>query len=785
MFSHIATLIYRNIIRFPGTFLINVLGLSTGLACSLVIYLWISDELSFNRFHEHGDRIYQVVENQQNASGIVSREETPIGMAYVLGETMPDIEYAATVTPTAWFPKFVIENNGARIKNEGRFVGKDFFQIFSFELAYGTKETVFNDINSVVISEPLAITLFGSAGNAVGKPIPWTLSDIKKESLVSGVFKTLPSNSSEQFDIVFNIDLLGQIMGFSKDDLGGPGPSTFVMLKPGVDVADFNKKMSDLMSERTPNKQSNFFLAKYSDKYLYGKYQNGVQSGGRIEYVKLFGVIGLIILVIACINFTNLSTARASRRMKEVGIKKVVGAWRSSLIAQYFAESLFISFASLAVALVFVVLILPFFNDITGKQLVFEMTVARAIAFLLVALITGVLAGCYPALYLSGFKPVQVLKGKIFSSYSEVFIRKGLVVFQFTVSIVFIVSVIVLYKQMSFIQHRNLGYDKENIIYMEIEGEVATHKNAFIEEIKKINGVVNASAMNGTVVGALGNPVEATLQDKKIPVHILNVDFGLIETVGIKMESGRSFDSNRNDADKVVINGVAAKQLGVSDPIGQKLQFWGRTFEIIGVTDNFHHSSLYEEITPLVMRMETQQLMSLFIRLEANNQDETIQRLKNFYATFNPGYAFDYRFLDYQYQAQYRGEKQVADLCLWFSALTVIIACLGLFGLAAFSAGKRIKEIGIRKVLGATPASIVYLLSSEFIKLVLIAILIGLPLSFYLINEWLVRFAYSVELEAWFFVVSGLVAVLIALATVGGQAVKASVANPAMSLKEE
>ncbi len=785
MLLHTFKLIYRNFLRFPGTFLINVLGLSSGLACSLLIFLWISDELHFDKFHVHDERLFQVIENQHNSSGLVSREATPIGMAYVLNESMPEIDYAATVTPMAWLPKFIIENKGEQIKNEGKFVGKDFFRIFSFDLIYGTKERVFEDVNAVVISEALAIKLFGSIENATDKTVLWHLGEIKKESVISGIFKTVPSNSSEPFDILLNIELLGEIMNFAKDDLSSPGPSTFILLKPGVDIKLFNKKITRLMFERTGNKQSEFFLSKYSDRYLYGKYENGIQTGGRIEYVKLFAVIGLIILLIACINFVNLSTARASRRMKEVGIKKAMGAGRLSLVKQYLGESLLISLFSLGVALLVVAFFLPFFNDLTGKQLILNLTKENVLGFFCITLFTGILAGSYLALYLSELKTVAILKGKIITSISEQFVRKGLVMFQLAVSFIFIASVIVVHKQISFIQHKNLGYDKNNILYLEIEGNVATTKNTFLQKVRTLPGVQSASAMVGNVVGSFGNPFEVTFEDRKVLFNRLAVDYMMIETLGIPMKFGRTFRDVYNDTDKVIINSVAADRIGLTHPLGKVIDLGGRKLEIIGVTENFHYRSLHEEITPLAFMLETEQLWNILIKLDGNRQEEAIHNLKNLYQVFNPGYIFDYKFLDHTYQSQYAGEKRVADLSLWFGTLTIIVASLGLIGLAAFNVEKRVKEIGIRKVLGATPTDIVYLLSFGFAKLVFMAIVVALPISFYVVDKWLQRFAYSIDLEIWFFITSGLIAILIALTIVGGQAIKASLVNPTECLKDE
>lgn len=784
MLYHTIKLIYRNFLRFRSTFFINLIGLSTGLACTLFIYLWIIDELSFDKFHEHQARVFQVMENQTNSTGIVTQEATPIGMAYVLAETMPEVAYAATVTPMAWFPKFIIEHRGTRIKNEGKFVGKDFFQIFSFDLAYGNKEQVFKDINSIVISEDLAITLFGSIVKAEGKTIPWMLGEIKKESIVSGIFKRLPSNSSEQFDLLLNIDLLAQIMNFAKDDLLAPGPSTFLTLKPGTDITGFNKKVTKMMAERTGQKQSDYFVTKYSEKYLYGKFENGIRVGGRIEYVKLFSLIGLIVLLVACINFMNLSTAKASRRIKDVGIKKVMGAWRRNLVVEYLGESIFISFLSLGVALGLVSILLPSFNDITGKQLGLNFSLSTLSVFLGITLVTGIVAGSYPALYLSGFHPAAVLKGKLHTSFSEIWTRKGMVIFQFAVSVIFIVSVIVIYRQMSFVQNRNLGYDKDNILYFELEGKVSENHHAFLNAVRMVPGVKNASAMVGNVVGAFGRPVDIIFEGEKVAVNRLNVDYEMIETLGIQMKAGRTFSSSFNDAERIILNDAAVDRMGIENPVGKHIGFGGKRFEIIGITENFHYRSLHEAITPLVFLLETERLWNAFIKIEKGEEKVTIRKLKTLYSEFNPGFIFDYNFLDHAYQAQYVAENRVASLSLCFAILTILVSCLGLFGLAAFTAERRVKEIGIRKVLGATPKAIIYLLSVDFMKLIFAAILIGLPVSYYITSQWLQNFAYAINLETWFFIGSGVLTIVIALMTVGSQAVKASLVNPTECLKD-
>ncbi|MGC1241032.1 MAG: ABC transporter permease, partial [Chryseosolibacter sp.] len=628
MIRHTITLIYRSFHRAKTTFFINLIGLSTALASALLIYLWIQDELNFDKFHEKDGRLFQVMENVRNSNGKVTRDATPIGMAELLLETFPEVDHAATVTPMAWFPKFIIDDQGNRLKNESKFAGKNFFHIFSYPLLYGNKDQVLLDRHSIVISESLAAKLYGSADKAVGQVIPWELSQIKQECKVTGVFKDIPSNSSEQFELVLPIALLGEIMGFDPGEIGPTGPSTFVVLKEGADLNAFNKKISGLMASRTDTKDADFLATPYSKKYLYGKFENGVQVETRMQYVKLFVLLALLILCIACINFMNLTTAKASRRMKEIGVKKVVGASRKTLVLQYISESVLMSFVALVAAIFIAHLLLPQFNQVTGKFLMFSFTFSHLAVYFILAIITGILAGSYPALYLSGYKAVAVLKGHRTGSFGELLARKGLVVFQFSISIIAIVGALVIYRQMVFVQTKNLGYDKENLIYFELEGKVATDHETFISEIRKTPGVINASAMVGNIVGTVGHSMEIDFNNKIIPFHWLGIDDGMIETLGIEMKSGRTFSRDFNDANRIIFNQAAIDAMGISDPIGKVISFGNERVEIIGVTKNFHLRSLHEEITPLAFRLETTHLWNIFVKLEEGRQKQTLANIE-------------------------------------------------------------------------------------------------------------------------------------------------------------
>jgi len=490
----------------------------------------------------------------------------------------------------------------------------------------------------------------------------------------------------------------------------------------------------------------------------------------------------------------NLATAKASRRVKEVGIKKAIGASRKTLIFQYFGESMLMTFLSLLLAILMVDLLLPQFNVITGKHLDLTFNINLILSLTGIILVTGIIAGSYPALYLSGFNPSTVLKGRFIGqsgTVTELVARKGLIVFQFTLSVIFIVSVLVIYKQIEFVQTTYLGYDKENIIYFKPESNVSKNLETFLTEVKKVPGVVNASSIARSIVGAQNSTVgifnwEGKDPDAIIPFEIVNGNYDLIETLGIEMKEGRSFSREFTaDTSAVIFNEAAIEVMGLKDPIGKIFNLWGKDLKIVGVAKNFHFESLHEKVKPLFFKLVPEEVERIMVKLSAGKERETIERLGQFYRNFNPGFAFDYKFLDQEYQAQYNAERRVATLSKYFAGLAVLISCLGLFGLASFTAERRQKEIGIRKVLGSSVFGIVYLLSSEFTKIVFIAILIALPASYFLTKHWLDNFAFKIALEWWYFIGAGAIALFIAWLTVGTQAIKAARVNPAKCLKDE
>ncbi|HEU5147777.1 MAG TPA: FtsX-like permease family protein, partial [Chryseosolibacter sp.] len=646
---------------------------------------------------------------------------------------------------------------------------------------------VLKDKNSIAISEELATRLFNTKYNVVGKTVEF---QHERELLVSGVFENVPSASSTQFDFVLSFELFEEIAPWSRD-WNSMGPHAYVVLREGTDLKTFNKKIEDFPARKTNGEQTHrkIFLAPYSGNYLYGNYNNaGVQSGGRIEYVKLFAVIAGFILLIACINFMNLSTAKAAARIKEVGVKKALGAGRKRLIIQYMGESISMTFLAVVVALALVNLALPQFNTITGKQLTLTWDVTLVASLIVITLVTGLIAGSYPALYLSGFNPVTVLKAKLNRSVGEIWVRKGLVAFQFTLSILLIVSVIIVYKQIQFVQSQNLGYDKDNVIYFDVEGRVKENPETFLSQIKRIPGIESAASSTHDMIGhnwSGGLEWEGKDTEVTVQVQIMAVNHDFLETLGMEMKEGRFFSRDfPTDTTKIIFNEAAIEVMGFKEPIGKK----ARGSEIIGVVKNFHFESFHVDVKPQLFVLHRQKFAPpsyIMARIEGGKEAETLERLNAFYKTYNPGFPLEYTFLDQEYERQYTAEERVSTLSQYFAGLAIVISCLGLFGLSAFTAQRRLKEIGIRKILGSTDLGIVSLLSKDFMTTVMMAIAVALPISYLLATKWLAGYAYRIKLECWFFAASAMLALLIAWFTVGLQTLKAARVNPAKCIKEE
>jgi len=789
MFKTNLKIAWRNLIKDRQFTFLNVLGLSAGLACALLIFLWVNDELSFDKFFASDSQLYQIMEHRKTDGEIKVSDESSGLVSDILKSQMPEVKYAASLAPPDWFQKFTLSVSNKNLKATGQYAGKDYFNIFSFRLLEGDKNKVLADKSSIVISDDLARKLFGTTQNIIGKPIEFQHDTT---FFVSGVFEKVPYHSSQQFDFVLSFDYYFSVQSWVKT-WGNTGPHNFVLLKKGTNINVFNKKIAGVIAANFDDATRTLFAAKFSDNYLLNSFDHGSQTGSKIEYVKLFSLIAVFILVIACINFMNLSTAKASQRMKEVGIKKVVGADRRQLIFQFLSESVLLTLFAMVFAILLAWLLLPQFNLLTGKQISSNFDSKIISLFSAIALITGLFAGSYPALYLSKFKPLAILKGKLDTSLAEALSRKGLVIFQFTMSTVLIVAVIIIYQQIQFIRNTSPGYNKDNLIRFSSEGTLQGKEETFIAELKKIPGVVNASYTFNNMVGRNYGNYGIEWQGKNPNEDIYFEGFGagydFIETMNMHMLAGRSFSRGYgNESSKIILNEAAVNVMHLKDPLGKNIQLFGNPRQIIGVVKDFHFESLHEPVKPAYFTWQAPEKNSwykMMVRIKEDHQQQTIASIQRLYESYNPGFPFTYNFLNEAYQKQYDTETRIAALSKYFAGLAILISCLGLFGLAAFTAQKRRKEIGIRKVIGASISDITTMLSGDFLKLALIALLIAFPASWWLMHSWLQSFAYRISITPYVFLVTGVSVVVITIFTISFQSVKAAIANPVNSLRTE
>jgi putative ABC transport system permease protein len=790
---------WRNIIRNKAFSAINILGLALGMACSLLIFLWIQDELSVDNYHANGPQLYNVMQRQLYDGKVDAGRFTPGVLPDELKKQFPEIVYAAGYT--GWDAQMTFAVGDKINKETGHWAGADWFNMFSIPLLAGTPATALSSPNGIAISRKVAESYFDNPVAALGKSIR---IDNRDDYQVTAVFENLPENSSDNYDFLLNWQNCLTRNPWMKE-WGNNGPHTRIMLRPDANVANLDAKLKPFLRKYNKDIGKNFdaqlFLQAYPDGYLYSNFKNGQQDGGRIEYVRLFSIVAVFLLLIACINFMNLATARSIKRAKEVGVRKVIGAVRSLLVGQFIGEALLFTVLALGFALFLVFFLLPSFNSLTGKHINLQTTQTSFwIVLISMALLTGLLAGSYPALFLSSLEPVRVLKGSLrFGSGARLF-RQGLVVFQFVLSMLLIVGTIIVYRQVNYVQTTNLGYERENLIYVPVEGELtalSTYKT-FKDELLRQPGILAVSSMQEapTNIGSSTGGVTWPGKDPNVNIEITQtaVGYDLIKTLKLKL-TGRDFSPEfGTDTSNYLINEATARRIGYKNRtgglagslVGQPITMWGKAGKIIGVMEDFHFQSLHIPIAPLIIRLNTDPgSQNFLIRTQPGQTKQALASVETLWKQLNPKFPFSYRFADEEYQKLYKSEAIVGMLANYFAFLAIFISCLGLFGLSAFTAEQRTKEIGVRKVLGASVGGIVGLLSKDFLKLVLIAILIASPLSWYAMNRWLQGFAYKLDIEWWIFALAGVLAVGIALLTVSFQSIKAALMNPVKSLKTE
>lgn len=789
MFHNYFTTAVRNFWRQKGYTLINISGLSVGLACSILILLWVQDEMQVDQFHKEGDRIYRVLRHVSFSDGeIYTWGAQPMPLAAALELEVPEIVDAELTT---WSNEYLIKLGDQTFREKGRHVDSAFFSMFTFPLIQGDRETVLDDPGSVAISESAAIKYFGKDWQQGAGILGKTLElNNEREVIISGVFEDIPENSTLKFDIALPIAAFIS----TRDWLSHWGNSSlqlYVRLTEQADLLAVNEKIAGMIDKNHEAANAQVFLHPYADQYLYSKFEQGKLVGGRIDYVRIFSIVALFILVIAAINFMNLATARSSKRAREIGVRKAVGASKGAVFQQFMGESFILSFISMGLAVLMVELLLPVFNELMDKSIsVSYLDPLYLLTLIGIALITGFLAGVYPALMLSSFKVVNVLKGTLTYNLKGAVLRKGLVVFQFTLSILLIIGTLTIFQQISYIRTKNLGLDKDNLIFMNFEGKAREQYEAFRAELLKQPGIVNVTTSSQDPL-SVGNSTSDPSWEGKDPnsqllFSIINANYDFVETMQMELIKGRSHSPDfSTDTANYIINEVMADIMGKANPIGANLEFWGDKGQVIGIVKDFHFASLYSDIDPLIIRLDEEETWMLFVKLESEKTKEALAGLEQVYRQFNPDYPFDYTFLDENFEATYESEFRTGKLANVFAIMAIFISCLGLFGLASFTAERRTREIGIRKVLGASVSNLVMLLSRDFTWLVLIAFAFAAILAYFAMESWLSTFEYRIDMSGWVFALAGISAILISWLTIGYQSVKTALSNPVESLRTE
>ncbi len=786
MLRHQLTLAFRSFMKFKKIFVINLFGLAIGLTTVILILLWVKDELNIGRYHKKIDRIYTVMTNHDNSGGIVTWSITPGEMAEAMKAEFPQIELSAGTSP--FIEGVAFENGDTKMSGAGLFVDQSYFDVFSVDFVEGNPSRIMAGINNLAISETMATKLFGSPKEAIGKSVKWQVYDFQNEVEVTGVFKDLGSMDLDKHDYFLSFSYFKQMLGDGVH-WGNFNASTYLLLRRDTDVEAFNEQIDGFIKAKDKGSNVSAFVQPYGDTYLYGTYEDGKVAGGRISYVKLFSAIAIFILIIACINFMNLTTARSMSRVKEIGVKKSMGASRGGLFSQFMVESLVLTFLALLLAIVFVYILQPFFNQVTSKTLSLAFQPELILILLSIGIVTGILAGIYPAAYLSKFKPVDVMKSSVKGSFGEMLARKGLVVFQFSISLLLIIGILVIGKQMSFIQNQNLGYDQSHLLQINASGVLPNVLDSFLAELKNSPGVEDASSLSHPLVGLRSSTIGLTWEgknpDEQVKFENITVNMGLVETMGLELVDGRAFSPDFGEENsKIILNEAAVRTIGFDDPVGKIVNLWGEDKEVIGVLKDFNFESLKENVKPAFLKYDPGFAEKIMVRINSENQQETIAGIDGLFVK-QTAQPMDFSFMDADYQSLYVSEQRVSKLAKYFGVMAIFLSCLGLVGLAAFTAEKRKKEIGVRKVMGASTLGILRLVSKDFVQLVLLSIVIAVPLAWYLADNWLKTYAYQTNLSWWIFAGSGILLVFIAVVTVGVQAYKAASDNPVNSLKSE
>ena len=785
MFKNYLKIVLRGLLKNKSYSLLNILGLAVGITFAALIFLWVEDELNYDTVFPNREYLYNVPTNQDYNGDIYTFNSTPGQLAPTLKSDIPGI--AAT-------SRFNTENHlltsgDKSIYKTGAYVDPDFYSMFSVKFLEGSMENVNSHVNGIVLTLKMAEQYFGSFRNIVGKTLK---IDNDKVVEITAVIADLPSNVTLKYDWLRSFEAYEQGREYLKM-WGNNSTSTLVQLSPQADVEAVNSAVKKVIPEHSDNQGRIYgFLNSMKDWHLRNKFDNGIRGDGAIIYVRLFAIIALIILVIACINFMNLSTARSEKRAGEVGVRKVLGSNKKNLILQFFSEAIVLTFLSALVSLLFIALLLPFFNEIIGKDLQMHiLQPVHLLALLAIICICSLLSGLYPAFYLSSFRPAVILKGLRSSKKGTLLVRNSLVVVQFAASIILIISTIIVYLQIKHVKSRDVGFDKNNLVAIDIRGDLGAKMDRVRQEMLNTGliadvGLNSYNVLNGGYNGS-GYDWEGKAEEFDPLLSFRSIDSHFIPTVGMQLIDGRNFSDTPDTLNtQVIITQSLATMMGKSSAVGKVLRRDNRYYEIIGVVKNYLYGDMYKKSDPVLFFNNPAQAGLIYVRIKPEvSTDKAISALSAIVRKNNPAFPFEYHFVDQTFNAKFKNEVMVENLSLWFALLAISISCFGLFGLSAYTAEQRSKEIGVRRVLGASISSIVNMLSLDFLKLVLVSVLIATPVAWYVMSGWLEEFGYRISLQWWMFSIAAILALLIALFTVSFQALKAATANPTNSLKTE
>ncbi|MCF6402364.1 ABC transporter permease [Chitinophaga filiformis] len=791
MFKSYLKATLRNLWKNKTYSFLNIFGLAIGIVCAGVIFLWVEDEVNFDSTHVKKDRLYALQANWDYEGSIRTFSSTPGLAGPAIKEEIPGIANTCRVTD---FTRSLLFNIGEKaVYASGKYADPSLFDMFTLPFVEGNAATAFKDLYTMVITQKTAKRFFDDDKNIVGRRVK---VDNQQEYVISGVIKDLPENSTLQFDWVAPFQVYFQQRKEALSDWLSNSPHTYVELEPNADRAAIDKKLYNFIEQKNPKAINHLFLFSMNDWRLYGNFENGKQAGGRITYVRMFSLIAWIILFIACINFMNLATARSEKRAREVGVRKVMGAGKRGLIVQFIGEAMLMALFSCALAVLVIWLTLPFTNTLMAKSLTLGLQQPlHILALVLITLVCGLVAGSYPSLYLSSFNPVAVLKGLKTKTGGAAFIRKGLVVLQFSVSIILIICTVIIYQQIQHVKSRDLGFNKEHLLSIDLKANMLNNFSAIRQDLLNTGMVENVALSDHPTIYGGNNTSSLKWKGKPENSDILIstrlAGSGFVSTMGMQLIEGRDFNEANTDSQNVIITSSLARMMGEGSALGKKIEAPANNgstlfLTVTGVVKDYVYGDMYATPDPVLFYNMTQFGNIMYVRLKGTADPvKAVAAIEKVITKANPGYPFGYTFVDDQFNDMFQAEMLVNRLSRVFAGLAIIISCLGLFGLAAYTAERRTREIGIRKVLGASVAGITGLLSRDFLQLVIISCVVAFPLAWWAMSSWLQQYAYRVNIQWWVFVLAGIAAVIISLITISFQSVKAALVNPIKSLKTE